>query len=141
MVLAMRLIWGFRVVLAGVIFALFILQYEPRGELSHKKIQFKKVGRSGYAALYLVAQDGKHAILYTDDKVDLALSRLNSNDDIDAMVRPGGGVVELRVNGELIYSRSDYHASKSRDKEIGFWGVIAAGFLLIISFFYKGRAR
>lgn len=133
----MRFVWGVRVIFGAVFFAFFIVQYEPQGELVYKKLQLVKVGRSGYSALYIVTREDKYAILYTNEAINRKISRLARGDDIAATIRPGGGIVELSVNGELIYSQSDYIKSRLPDKEIGLRGMLISGVILLVSFIYR----
>jgi hypothetical protein len=129
-----------RVVLSGVLFAFWVIQYEPSGPLRSQEIVAERVGRSGYQAIYIITKTDKYAVLYADEKVKKFLWRLKRGDVISAIVRPGNGIVEAHFNGEKIYGKEDYRRAKDVSKRIGQQGMWAVVVLLLLTFLIKGRA-
>lgn len=89
-------------------FALFVMQYVPNGDLRSATIKFNKIGYSTYLSVYLVGDDQKYAVLVDNDKVDNFLSDYRDGGTVTALLMPGNGIVELRHSGMLLYSYEDY---------------------------------
>ena len=132
-------IW-MRFVLSGVLFAFWVIQYEPSGPLRSQEIVAERVGRSGYQAIYIITKTDKYAVLYADEKVKEFLWKLKRGDVINAIVRPDNGIVEAHFNGEKIYGKEDYRRAKDVDKEIGQQGMRVVVILLLLTFLIKSRA-
>ncbi|MHA6492984.1 hypothetical protein ACX0MV_07005 [Pseudomonas borbori] len=140
----MDLVYQYRVwlrfVLTGVLFAFWVIQYEPSGSLRSQRIVTERVGFASYQAIYIITETDKYAVLFADDKVRSFLRSLKKGDVLNAVVRQDNGIVEAHFNGEKIYGQESYRRAKDVDKKIGQQGMSITFLLLLLTFLIKSRA-
>lgn len=141
----MELIYQYRIwlrfVLCGVLFACWVIQYEPSAPLRPQRIVTERVGLASYQAIYVITKTDKYAVLFADKKVKAFLRKLKKGDVLDAIVRSDNGIVEVYFKGEKIYGLDDYRKSRDVYKEFGQQGMRAVSLLLLLTFLIKRRAQ
>lgn len=102
-----------RIMCLGIALATFVLQLEPNREFRSATISFDGVGYADYRALYLTYGKVSYPILYADEKVyHFVFSHMNGG-EVQVLLRPDDGIVEMRSGKHLVFSVDDY--IKARD--------------------------
>lgn len=128
-----------RALLLGLVVALYVMQYVPDGETREVTVEFSHVARSTYLSVYLVTDDNKYAVLVDNEKVDDFLYDYRNGGKVEALVRPGNGIVELRHAGELLYSLDEYDRAWVQPKAMPRRWMYFACAALILSFIVRPK--
>ncbi|MGE4406640.1 hypothetical protein [Pseudomonas sp.] len=126
-----------RIIALAIAITAFVMQLEPARNFRAATLNFDGHGHATYASTRLRGGDTSYPILFMDDNVRSFLDCHKQGGEVDVLLRPDNGIVEMRQGDTVIFSVDQYIQTWDRSKSAARKWLFSAIAVILISFVFR----